>query len=123
VKKLIGFIKLGEINMNNIRKEKNEQQIIESEHLDLCNQLHLIYLQKNRAYGDSFHKLYEDLGIISAVTQISHKYNRLKNLAKDINNKIDVGDESIIDTLLDMANYCVLTALEIQREKDNGKGE
>jgi hypothetical protein len=109
--------------MNNVRKEKDEQQIIKDRHLDLCNRLHLIYLQKNAAYGDSFHKLYEDLGIISAVTQISHKYNRLKNLAKDKYNNIDVGDESIIDTLLDMANYCVLTALEIQREKDNGKGE
>lgn len=102
------------MNKNN----KDEQQIIESRHLDLCNQLHLIFLQKNRAYGDSFHKLYKELGIISAVTQISHKYNRLVNLAKDRNNKIDIGDESITDTLLDMANYCIMTALEIQREKD-----
>lgn len=104
---------------------RTEEQIIKDKHLDLCNQLHLIYLQKNAAYGDSFHKLYEDLGIISAVTQITHKYNRLKNLAKDMNNKIDIGDESIMDTLLDMANYCILTALEIQREKDkkeNGHG-
>ena len=50
-------------------------------HEEICKSIHEdIYIPKNEAYGDSFHKLYEDLGIISAVTQITHKYNRLKNL-------------------------------------------
>lgn len=85
-------------------------------HQEICDGIHKTYLQKNAAYGDSFHKLYEDLGIISAVTQITHKYNRLKTLAKDKNHNINTGDEPIIDTLLDMANYCIMTAMEIERE-------
>lgn len=95
----------------------NEQEKIHEKHKEICNSIHATYLQKNTAYGDSFHKLYEELGIISAVTQITHKYNRLKALAKDKNNNIDIGDEPLIDTLLDMANYCIMTAIEIEREK------
>jgi hypothetical protein len=87
-------------------------------HQEICDSIHAIYLQKNAAYGDSFHELYKDLGIISAVTQITHKYNRLKTLAKDKNNSISTGDESIIDTLLDMANYCIMTAIEIESENN-----
>lgn len=85
-------------------------------HQELCDDIHEIYVQKNTAYGDSFHELYKDLGIISAVTQITHKYNRLKTLAKDKSKDISTGDEAITDTLLDLANYCLLTVMEIERE-------
>ena len=86
-------------------------------HEEICKSIHEdIYIPKNEAYGDSFHKLYEDLGIISAVTQITHKYNRLKNLAKEMNEgKVNQNDESIKDTLIDLANYCILTYMEMER--------
>ena len=91
----------------------------EKRHQEICDYIHMdLYLPKNAAYGDSFHKLYSDLGIISAVTQISHKYNRLVNLAKDKNADMIATDESITDTLLDLANYCILTAMEIEREQN-----
>lgn len=91
----------------------------EKRHQEICDYIHMdLYLPKNAAYGDSFHKLYSDLGIISAVTQISHKYNRLVNLAKDKNADTLAADESITDTLLDLANYCILTAMEIEREQN-----
>ena len=91
----------------------------EKRHQEICDYIHMdLYLPKNAAYGDSFHKLYSDLGIISAVTQISHKYNRLVNLAKDKNADTLTADESITDTLLDLANYCILTAMEIEREQN-----
>ena len=92
----------------------------EKRHQEICDYIHMdLYLQKNAAYGDSFHKLYSELGIISAVTQISHKYNRLVNLAKDRNAKTN--DETITDTLLDLANYCILTAMELEREQNKEK--
>lgn len=104
-----------------MEKEYNAEQ----RHQEICNYIHKdLYLPKNTAYGDSFHKLYSELGIISAVTQISHKYNRLVNLAKHKNENIKTADnesiintfESITDTLLDLANYCILTAMEIEKE-------
>ena len=102
---------LGPITTQEYNTEKRHQEICDYIHMDL-------YLPKNAAYGDSFHKLYSDLGIISAVTQISHKYNRLVNLAKDKNADMIAADESITDTLLDLANYCILTAIEIEREQN-----
>ena len=86
-------------------------------HKEICDFIHNdLWLPKNDAYGDSFHKLYADLGIISAVTQITHKYNRLKNLALEMSRgQLRASDESIQDTLLDMANYCIMTAMEIER--------
>lgn len=97
-----------------------EPKDIYEQHKELCNTIHSTYIQKNKAYGDSFHRTYEDLGIISAVTRITDKYNRLKTLAKDkASGKIDIGDESITDTLLDMANYCIMTVMEINNEEKN----
>ena len=106
---LIGYIKGGFMDKN-INTQK--------QHKELCELIHDTYLQKNIAYGDSFHKLYEELGIISAVTQIAHKYNRLKTLARDKDNSINTNNESLTDTLLDMANYCIMTVMEIEREND-----
>lgn len=86
-------------------------------HLILCNRLNAIYSQKNKAYGNSFGETFEKLGIISAITRISDKYNRLVNLAthKDVDN----GDEAIEDTLLDMANYCLMTYMELKKDEVN----
>lgn len=84
------------------------------QHKEVCELLNSTYDQKNKAYGNSFGNTYKDLGIISAVTRISDKFNRLKTLAK--NRDINCGDESIADTLLDMANYCIMTYMELKND-------
>lgn len=84
-------------------------------HMEICKQLNETYIQKNKAYGNSFTDTFNKLGIISAVTRITDKYNRLVNLAT--NHNIDIGDESIKDTLLDMANYCIMTYMELDSHK------
>lgn len=67
---------------------------------------------KDKAYGSSFQTTYEKLGIISAVTRISDKYNRLCNLA--VNKDIDNLGESLEDTLKDMAAYCIMTIIAMK---------
>lgn len=91
-------------------KDKN----LVERHKNVCDMLNTIYAQKNKAYGDSFSETYRDLGIISAVTRISDKFNRLKTLAK--NTEIDKGDEAIEDTALDLANYCIMLYMELKKE-------
>lgn len=86
-------------------------------HEKMCNDLHSLYIKKNTAYGDSFGETFQKLGVISAVTRISDKYNRLVNLVTNPN--IDSGDESVIDTLVDLANYSLMTVMELQIEKGN----
>ena len=90
-------------------------------HLILCNKLNTIYEQKNKAYGNSFGETFEKLGLISAITRISDKYNRLVTLA--IHPDINKGDEAIEDTLLDMANYCLMTYMELQKENNGVTNE
>ena len=72
-----------------------------------------LYESKNKAYGDSFGSTYQKLGIISAVTRISDKYNRLCNLAT--NPDIDNLGESLEDTLKDLASYAIMTLIELKK--------
>lgn len=85
-------------------------------HENLCKEIHELYIKKNHDYGDSFGKTYDNLGIISAATRISDKYNRFIELAKG--NKPLVSIETIRDTLIDMANYALMTIIELDNNKD-----
>lgn len=86
-------------------------------HKELCKQLNKTYEAKNHDYGDSFGDTYKKLGLTSALVRISDKYNRLMSLGSG--KKQRVNDESIRDTLLDMANYCIMTVMELDREVYN----
>ncbi len=78
---------------------------------EILNELLKIYEEKNKLYGNSFSELYDELGPISAITQILHKSNRLKALVKT--NDLD----AIKDTLIDLANYSVMTLDEIKKHE------
>lgn len=78
---------------------------------EIAKELGDLYEKKNLAYGNSFSETYNKLGVVSAVTRISDKFNRLCNLVK--NPDIDNLGESLDDTLRDMACYCVMTVMEI----------
>ena len=88
-------------------------------HKLLCEQLNKTYEQKNHDYGNSFGETYKKLGIISAITRISDKHNRICSLATKSADERKVKDESIKDTLLDLANYCIMTVIEME-ENNNG---
>lgn len=82
--------------------------------VELCD----TFKSKNADYGNSFSQLYQefgDNGIITAAVQISHKYHRFMNLAKGTPTKVN---ESLRDTLLDLANYCILTVMELDKAKE-----
>lgn len=89
-----------------------------TQHMNICKELNYIYERKNHDYGDSFTETYNDLGLVSCLTRISDKFNRLKTLSKV--KKTSVSDETIDDTLLDMANYCIMTYMCLHQQ-DNGK--
>ena len=83
----------------------------QEEHKKLCDLMHEIYIKKNRDYGNSFSDLYDEYGSIISEIHIREKFNRFKQLRT---NESQVG-ESIEDTLMDMANYCLLTLLEMKK--------
>lgn len=75
-----------------------------------------VYEAKNHDYGDSFGEGFAEFGLVSSVIRLGDKYRRLKSLVKE---DAKVKDESIRDTLLDLANYAVMTLVELER--DNAK--
>jgi len=105
-----------------IQKEEVKQMSVEQEndqslrHNNVCGELHELYRKKNHDYGDSFHKSYEEFGLTMAAIRINDKVNRFKTLIKT---KGQVNDESIRDTLLDAANYCIMTVMELDMERDD----
>ena len=82
-------------------------------HKIICGILTSTYRQKNSDYGDSFHLSFIEEGMAMPRIRIGDKFNRFKALTKAPDAQ-KVKDESIVDTLLDMANYCIMTVMEIQ---------
>jgi hypothetical protein len=72
------------------------------------------FIRKNHDYGNSFEESLNEEGIAAARIRMGDKWNRFKALSKG--KHVKVNDESIRDTLLDLANYCVMTAMWL----DNG---
>ena len=82
-------------------------------HRDICNRLNEIYAKKNEDYGDSFSKTFLEEGMAMPRIRLSDKLERFKRLSKA---ERKVKDENIIDTLLDLANYAIMTVIELEKE-------
>lgn len=89
-----------------------EQGITYDPHARVLQELHGIYLAKNADYGDSFAALYAEFGPTYAVAHIVEKTARIRALLKHTAN---VSGESMRDSLIDLANYAILTIMEIDR--------
>lgn len=85
-------------------------------HARLCEELNDLYRRKNHDYGDSFHESWIEWGLPMAAIRIGDKYKRLVSLLKGAEQAVK--DESIRDTLIDLANYALMTAMELDRQKD-----
>lgn len=75
------------------------------------------YEKKNHDYGNSFEQSLDEEGIAASRIRIGDKWNRFKQLSKGKDALVD--NESIRDTLLDMANYAIMTVMWL--DKDEGE--
>lgn len=80
---------------------------------ELCIAMTQTYDRKNTDYGDSFSRSVQRYGKIAALTRMSDKWNRLENLM--LSNDPKVKDESITDTLIDLASYALMTVMELEK--------
>ena len=80
-------------------------------HKNICCELIDIYYRKNQDYGNSFHISFQEEGMAMPRIRLTDKLLRFKNLTKSENQ--EVKDESIRDTLLDLANYAIMTIIEL----------
>ena len=83
-------------------------------HEAICENLNEIYTQKNNDYGDSFAEMRKEYPN-AILIRIHDKYARLKRLMSGIEQQVH--DESIEDTLMDLANYCIMELVERERDK------
>ena len=99
-----------------INYKKNQE-----DHRKIIEELNELYGRKNRDYGDSFRETFKTLGIMSAVTRLHDKMSRVISLSKNCDRQVKT--ESLRDTLIDLANYSIMTVMEIDREAEEKSAE
>ena len=82
---------------------------------DVTIALRNLYDAKNRDYGDSFGKSFEEWGLPMSCIRLTDKLNRLISFGRGQDMKVN--DEGVKDTLMDLANYAIMTLIELRREK------
>ena len=72
------------------------------------------YEAKNHDYGNSFEQSLDKFGLVASVVRLGDKMNRIESLTKK---EAQVKDESIKDTLLDLASYSVMTLMWLNKQQ------
>lgn len=90
-------------------------------HKAICDGLNSLYDRKNHDYGDSFHQTFVEEGLAMSRIRLGDKFSRFKTLSRisPTDSTQQVTDESIRDTLLDLANYAIMTVLELDEAEAN----
>ena len=94
--------------------EKQHQQKVNAFE-DVTINLRNLYDAKNRDYGDSFGQSFQKWGLPMSCIRLGDKLNRLESFAQKKDMKVD--DERGEDTLMDMANYAIMTLVEMNMRK------
>lgn len=81
----------------------------------ICKDLHDLYEKKNADYGNSFADIFAEVGMAYAYGHMAEKLRRVRSL---MNNPAAVKGESMRDSLVDLANYAILTVVELDAQKE-----
>lgn len=88
--------------------EDNVQQF-----MDITTNMAKTYAAKNHDYGNSFEQSLDKFGLVASIVRMGDKMNRIESLSKK---EAEVKDESIKDTLLDLANYAIMTVMWLSKQ-------
>lgn len=86
--------------------------------MDITTNMVKTYAAKNHDYGNSFDNSLDKFGLIASIVRMGDKMNRLETL---VTKKAQVKDESIKDTLLDLANYSIMTVMWLNKNDNDEK--
>lgn len=95
----------------------NKQTKVERFH-QIVKEMANLYEKKNDNYGDSFGKLYSDLGPVAGLVPLHNKLDRITNLVKGGANNF----ESLEDSFKDLACYAIMNLIEMEA-KENEKNQ
>lgn len=80
----------------------------------ITKKMHSIFRKKNHDYGNSFEQSLNEEGLAASRIRMGDKWNRFKQLSKGA--KAQVNDESLRDTLIDMAVYSIMTVMWLDKQ-------
>ena len=75
-----------------------------------------VYVAKNKDYGDSFTRSLDKRGIIASIVRMEDKMNRIDSLYDKPATEVD---ESLVDSLEDLANYAIMTAIWLEKQVED----
>ena len=88
-----------------------EPNIREGLFKDIVSKLYETYKKKNADYGNSFADIFKKRGMTYALGHLEEKIYRIDALQSKSN---DVEGETYVDSLEDLANYAILTLIELR---------
>lgn len=80
---------------------------------DITTSMAKTYAAKNHDYGNSFEQSLDKFGLVASIVRMGDKMNRIESLSKK---DAKVKDESIKDTLLDLATYSIMTVMWLNKK-------
>lgn len=80
---------------------------------EIIEEISKLHDKKNNDYGGAYYEMLDECGTAAGSGIIYNKSRRLANLIKDKTEQM-VNDESIEDTLLDLASYAIMTLEHIR---------
>ena len=83
-------------------------------HGEICQELNETYEKKNADYGNSFENSLDKHGLIAGIIRMDDKMSRLISL--NSKNEQQVMDESLRDTLMDLANYTIMSVMWLDEQ-------
>ena len=83
-------------------------------HEFICDELYETYKKKNADYGNSFENSLDKHGLIAGIIRMDDKMSRLISL--NSKNEQQVMDESLRDTLMDLANYAIMSVMWLDEQ-------
>ena len=79
---------------------------------EITDKMFETFKAKNHDYGSSFSNLFKECGMTYAYGHMAEKLERINSLRK---NEAKVKGESMKDSLYDLANYAILTIMELEK--------
>lgn len=83
----------------------------------LTGEMSALYARKNRDYGNSFTEMYREWGPMYPMSRMQEKLTRAIQLMRTGEKQAQVVDEKVTDTLIDLANYALMTIMELTTEQ------
>lgn len=99
--------------LEKIVPQEELQTIQVKDFLSECIKMVQLYAKKNHDYGNSFNQGMDVIGLPYGIGRLYDKMNRIITLTKV---KAEVSDESIKDTIQDLACYSVMTSVYLNHQ-------